>query len=212
MTEEPSASGEALSAGPPSSVGPPPSAASEDSAQEPAAEGGGPTLPGSPKLEGGGTFEKGGTLETPVRPRKPSLAVTRLIQAVWLGSGVFLMLTAAAAFSAASNSTDAANVAGAVLTRWHYIALFAPLLLMFLEWRRSRPVMLVILFIAVLLASFQALLDTRIRVIRNESFVPISSLAPNDPVRRQFGLLHGMSTLFLVGQVLAAGAAVATRE
>jgi hypothetical protein len=146
------------------------------------------------------------------RPRKPLLAVTRLIQALWLGSGVFLMLSASAAFSAATNPTDAANVVGAILTRWHYIALLAPLLLMFLEWRRSRPVMLVILFVAVLLASFQALLDTRIRMIRAESFTPISSLPSNDPVRRQFGMLHGISQLFLLGQVIAAGTAIATRE
>jgi hypothetical protein len=116
-----------------------------------------------------------------VPPRKSSLAITRLIQAIWLGSGVFLMLTASAAFSAASNTTDAANVVGAVLTRWHYIALFAPLLLLFLEWRRNRPAMLVILFIAIVLASFQSLLDTRIRMMRGESIVPISSLSPDDP-------------------------------
>jgi hypothetical protein len=146
------------------------------------------------------------------RPRKSSLAITRLIQAIWLGSGVFLMLSASAAFSAATNPTDAANVVGAILTRWHYLALLAPLLLMFLEWRRSRPVMLVVLFVAILLASFQALLDTRIRMIRAESFTPISSLPHDDPVRRQFGMLHGISQLFLVGQVIAAAAAVATRE
>lgn len=154
------------------------------------------------------------TVVTPAvpAPRRSSLAVTRLIQALWLGSGVFLVLTASAAFNAVSNTTDAANVVGAVLTRWHYIALFAPLLLMLLEWRRSRPFMLVILFIAVLLASFQALLDTRIRMIRDASIVPISSLSHDDAVRRQFGMLHGMSSLLLIGQVIAAGAVIATRE
>jgi len=185
MTEEPTEE----SIGEQQSAGLPPSTTPEEHPVEPAAE---------------------GVREVP--PRKPSLAITRLIQAVWLGSGVFLMLTASAAFSAASNSTDAANVVGAILTRWHYIALFAPLLLMFLEWRRSRPAMLVILFIAVLLASFQSLLDTRIRMMRSESIVPISSLSHDDPVRRRFGMLHGLSTLFLIGQVIAAGAVVATRE
>lgn len=144
--------------------------------------------------------------------RRSSLAITRLIQAIWLGSGVFLLLTASAAFNAASNTTDAANVVGAVLVRWHYIALFAPLLLMFLEWRRSRPVMLVILFIAVLFASFQGLLDTRIRMIRDSSAAPISSLSTGDPARRQFGMLHGMSSMLLIGQVIAAAAVVASRE
>ena len=139
-------------------------------------------------------------------------AIARLIQALWLGSGIFLLLTASAAFNAASNTTDAANVVGAVLARWHYIALLAPLLLMFLEWRRSRPAMLVILFVAILMASFQALADTRIRVIRGNSFVPISSLPHDDPVRQRFGMLHGLSSLLLIGQVIAAGAAVATRE
>ena len=145
-------------------------------------------------------------------PRKSSLAITRLIQALWLGSGVFLMLSASAAFSAATNPTDAASVVGAILTRWHYIALLAPLFLLFLEWRRSRTVMLVILFVAILLASFQALLDTRIRIIRAESFAPISSLPSDDPVRRQFGMLHGISQLFLLGQVIAAATAIAIRE
>jgi hypothetical protein len=139
-------------------------------------------------------------------------AIARLIQALWLGSGIFLLLTASAAFNAASNTTDAANVVGAVLARWHYIALLAPLLLMFLEWRRSRPAMLVILFVAILMASFQALTDTRIRVIGGNSFVPISSLPHDDPVRQRFGMLHGLSSLLLIGQVIAAGAAVATRE
>jgi hypothetical protein len=143
---------------------------------------------------------------------RSSLAIMRLVQALWLGSGAFLILTASAAFNAASNTTDAANVVGAVLTRWHYIALLAPLLLMFLEWRRSRPAMLVILFIAVMLASTQALLDTRIRSMRLDSVVPISSLAKDDPVRQRFGLLHGLSSLFLIGQVIAAAAVVATRE
>jgi hypothetical protein len=139
-------------------------------------------------------------------------AIVRLIQALWLGSGIFLLLTASAAFNAASNTTDAANVVGAVLARWHYIALLAPLLLMFLEWRRSRPAMLVILFVAILMASFQALADTRIRVIRSNSFVPISSLPHDDPVRQRFGLLHGLSSVLLIGQIVAAAAVVATRE
>jgi hypothetical protein len=148
----------------------------------------------------------------PTPPPRSPLAITRLVQALWLGSGAFLLLAASAAFGAASNTTDAANVVGAILTRWHYIALLAPLVLLFLEWRRNRPAMLVILFIAILLASFQALLDTRIRMMRLDSIVPISSLPSDNPVRRHFGFLHGMSSLFLIGQVIAAGAAVATRE
>jgi hypothetical protein len=95
-----------------------------------------------------------------------------------------------------------------MLIRWHYLALLAPLALMILEWRRARARMLIVLFVAIVLASLQALADTRIRIMRIDSVVPISSLSPADPVRRRFGMLHGISSLLLVAQVVMAGAAV----
>ena len=131
-----------------------------------------------------------------------------MIAALWLGSAFFAIVAATAAFRAASNSTEAANVVGAMLTRWHYLALLAPLALMILEWKRGKARMLLVLFVAIILASAQALTDTRIRIIRERSIVPISSLSPLDPVRRRFGLLHGVSSLLLVAQLVMAGAAV----
>ena len=95
-----------------------------------------------------------------------------------------------------------------MLMRWHYLALLAPLVLLILEWKRAKARMLLVLFAAIVLASVQALADTRIRIIRQESIVPISSLSPADPVRRRFGVLHGVSSLLLVAQVVMAGAAV----
>jgi len=118
------------------------------------------------------------------------------------------MLAATAAFRAASSPTEAANVVGALLTRWHYIALLAPMLLMILEWRRARTGLQLVLFIAIVFASLQALADTRIRLIRIHSEVPISDLSPRDPVRRRFGLLHGISSMLLLAQLATAAAAV----
>ena len=135
---------------------------------------------------------------------------TRLIHAFWLGSGAFLIAVAApSAFKAAGNPTAAANVVGAMLNRWHYIALIAPLLLLALEWRRARVLVLSIIFIAVILAAAQAMVDLRIRSIRAKSAIPISELSRQDPIRRQFGMLHGISSLLLLGQVIAAGVAIA---
>jgi hypothetical protein len=135
------------------------------------------------------------------------------VQAIWFGSALFLLAVAApAAFTATNSPNDAANVVGAMLTRWHYIALVAPLLLLALEWRRSRPLALVLLFVAVMLASSQALVDTRIRMLRFSSPAPISDLAPTNPIRRRFGLLHGISSLLLLGQIVVAGAVVATDD
>jgi hypothetical protein len=123
-----------------------------------------------------------------------------------------VILAALAAFRTLTTPTDAANVVGAVLTRWHYIALLAPLALIVLEWHRSRAAILGLLFFAVLLASAQALVDTRIRSMRMESPVAISALARDHPLRRRFGILHGFSSLLLVAQVVAAGAAIALDE
>ena len=138
--------------------------------------------------------------------------IQRLIAALWLGSAFFLMLAASAAFRAAPNPTAAADVVGAMLARWHYIALAAPLILFAIELRSVRRVVLIVLFIALLLAAAQAFVDLRIRSIRMRSPVAISSLDPRHPARRQFGALHGMSMFLLLAQALAAAAVVMTKE
>jgi len=95
-----------------------------------------------------------------------------------------------------------------MLTRWHYIALLAPMAMMILEWRRARARVQVVLFIAIVLSTLQAFADTGIRMIREHSPAPISSLSPQDPLRRRFGMLHGISSMLLAAQVLAAAAVV----
>ncbi|HEX9163915.1 MAG TPA: hypothetical protein VF980_19555 [Thermoanaerobaculia bacterium] len=136
--------------------------------------------------------------------------LARLIHAIWLGSGLFLVAVAApAAFRGAPNATVAADIVGVMLSRWHYIALGAPLILLFLDWRRGRVYVLAVVFVAILLAAAQAFTDLRIRGVRAASPVPISDLPREDPVRRQFGRLHGVSSLLLLMQVIAAAAALA---
>lgn len=122
------------------------------------------------------------------------------------------MLAASAAFRAAPNPTAAADVVGAMLARWHYIALAAPLALFALELRGARKVVLVVLFVAILLAAAQAFVDVRIRTIRNTSLTPISELSREDPVRKKFGALHGVSMLLLLLQAIAAAVVVMTPE
>ena len=134
--------------------------------------------------------------------------VTRFVHALWFGSGVFLIIAAWAAFKTAHNPTSAADFVGAMLTRWHYIGLAAPLALLALEWRRARLHVLVIVFIAVVFAAGEAMVDLRIRKIRAASPVPITELSRQDPLRKQFGRLHGLSTVLLLAQVLCAGAAL----
>ncbi|MFZ2492454.1 MAG: hypothetical protein WA208_13310 [Thermoanaerobaculia bacterium] len=113
-------------------------------------------------------------------------------------------MAAAAAFGAVTNPTTAADVVGAILTRWHYIALLAPLALFLLELKRLRPWILTMLFAAITFAAMQGFADLRIRSIRVALGVPVSYLDPGDPLRMQFGILHGVSTILLGLQVVIA--------
>jgi len=123
-----------------------------------------------------------------------------VIAAFWFGAGLFLIIAASAAFRAAGDPVTAGNVVGAMLTRWHYIALGAPLLLLAIEWRRMRTAVIVIVFMAILFAAFESLIDIRIHAMRISGD------------RRFFGMLHGISSLLLIGQVLCAAGAVGAIE
>lgn len=122
------------------------------------------------------------------------------------------MLASSAAFRAAGNTSIAADVVGSMLTRWHYIALAAPLALFALELRHVRRAVLLLTFAAVLLAASQAFIDLRIRAIRASAIVPISDLNRDDPVRRRFGALHGFSMMLLALQAIAAAVVVTSRD
>src|SRR5688572_27933745 len=108
------------------------------------------------------------------------------------------MLAASAAFRTPRTAIASDEVGGAILTRWHYIALGAPLILFALELRNARRLILIVLFTAILLAALQIFVDLRIRAIRRMSLTPISELRRENPIRRRFGMLHGVSMLLLV--------------
>jgi hypothetical protein len=122
------------------------------------------------------------------------------------------MLTAAAVFRVADNPGIAGDVVGAMLTRWHYIALAAPLILFAIALRRGRTMLALVLFAAIIFAALQSFADVRARSLRMRSAIPMSSRLPRDPIRRQFGMLHGVSSLLLVLQTLAAAVAVTARD
>lgn len=138
----------------------------------------------------------------------PPARFAKLLAALWFGAGAFILIAAAAIFRAAESPVIAANVVGAMLTRWHYLALLVPVALVFLLRNRARSIVLAALFTAIVLASVQAFVDLRIRQIRASTPIAISALDRDDPLRRQFGMLHGLSSLLLVLQVLAAAAVV----
>jgi uncharacterized protein DUF4149 len=136
-----------------------------------------------------------------------------VIVSLWFGSAAFLLFVAApAAFRASDSSTNAANVVGAMLGGWHYIALIAPLALLAIEWRRARGAVIAVVFAGVLFAATEAAIDLQIRALRASSPVPITALQKSDPLRRRFGMLHGVSSLALIVQVIIAAAATIAIE
>ena len=133
--------------------------------------------------------------------------ISLMLYAVWIGSGLTIALIAApAAFEAAPSRTIAAAVVGAMLERWHYIALAIPAILLVGEWRRGleNTRIVTLLSLALLLGSAQAFADLEIRRIRDSSIVPVSDLPAESAVRRRFGELHGASTVIMLVQIATA--------
>jgi hypothetical protein len=137
--------------------------------------------------------------------------LTLMLFAVWIGAGLTIALIAApAAFEAAPSRTIAAAVVGAMLARWHYIALLAPALLLVVEWRNglTNTRLVVLLSLAIVLGAAQGFADLEIRRIREASVVPVSDLPATSAVRQRFGKLHGASTAIMLAQIaVAMGAA-----
>lgn len=136
-----------------------------------------------------------------------------IVVALWLGGGVFLMAVAApSAFRFAPDSLVAGTIVGAMLAKWRYASIFAPLVLLIAEWRRERlqrtaPVL--VLVAAVMLASLQIFTDMKVHEMRAASPVAIGSLSKSDPVRKRFGMLHGISSSLMLAQLLLAAGYVA---
>jgi len=131
------------------------------------------------------------------------LALVRLLESFWLGSAIFLMAFAApAAFKAAGGPSAAASVVGAMLDRWHYISLVVPVLLLLLNLRAGRSAIIALLTVTTFVAASQGMIDLKVRALAAASIVPISSLASNDPVRKAFMSLHGMSMMLLLFQII----------
>lgn len=134
----------------------------------------------------------------------------RLSLALWVGGGLFMGLVAApAAFSAAASPEAAARVVGEMLSRWHWIAVLAPLVVLLAPtFRRRWPLALVV--VAVVLANSQWMVDNRIQEVRASVEGSVSNLDKDDPVRRRFGALHGVSMTLLLGQLLCGAGVIAS--
>lgn len=131
--------------------------------------------------------------------------VRMILLSVWFGGGVFLAAVGTpAAFAGSPDRTTAGTIAGLMLSRWHYVSLLAPAILLGLEWRDGlrRNLRMLLLAAAIVGAAAQVGVDMKLRAIRNSQPGGMSLLAPDDPTRRLFGALHGVSALLFGVQLL----------
>lgn len=138
------------------------------------------------------------------------LAIIRLVLlSVWFGGGVFLAAVGTpAAFAGAPDRVTAGSIAGMMLSRWHYVSLLAPALLLVLEFPEGfrRTTRIALLVVAIAAAAAQTGVDLKLRNMRANSAIGISNLPEGDPTRRTFGMLHGVSAgLFSIELLCALG-------
>lgn len=128
-----------------------------------------------------------------------------LLLAIWIGTGTAIILIGApAAFANSPDRSTAANIVGAMLHRWHYLALLIPAVLLIVEWRSGlhQTSRVMLLVAALLLATGQIAIDAKVHAMRQNSLTPISELAEDDPYRRRFGMLHGISSMIMLVHVV----------
>jgi hypothetical protein len=146
--------------------------------------------------------------------------VSGLALALWLGGAVAIGTIVAPAAFAVLNTSDAASLVGETLRRFHVVTYVAGVVLVAslavtalmgprprgFAWRMA---VASLMLIATLASGLWV--DRRIRAMRAEIGVPVSTLAHDDARRLMFGQLHGLSTL-LMGFTIAGGVALVFME
>ncbi len=136
------------------------------------------------------------------------MALRNLALAVFFGGGLATLLATRALFRAAESRKQGGYFSGAVLRSfqelrwWALVALIAVL-----HWRPLPDK--AVAAALVVLAAAGAAVDRRIRSLRDQIGGSTEGLAADDPRRKRFGALHGVSVLLLIAQTLIAAAALA---
>lgn len=130
--------------------------------------------------------------------------------ALWLGAAVlFSAVVAPAAFAVLPTRTLAGDIVGRVLPVVFYAGMLVGAIVVAAdaidaeEWRWSTRLVSGAL-IAIACASAQLIVGSRIDQVRSRISGPVDALAPGDPLRVEFGRLHGISVALLGVAMLAA--------
>jgi hypothetical protein len=141
----------------------------------------------------------------------PQLAalVQSLAFAVWLGGGLAVLSSTRAVFARLPTRREAGDVSGAILERFSSQQVAAAALFGISVLLGGPNASTYFGAGATLLLLVSLPVDQKIRKLRAELGGSTEGLAADDPRRKQFGALHGVSVLLLLGQIVCAGVALA---
>lgn len=146
--------------------------------------------------------------------RMTVIVIELVVLAFWLGAAVlFSAVVAPAAFAVLPTRALAGDIVGRVLPVIFYAGIAVGLVTIALaraeaeEWQWSTAVVSGALIVATC-AVAQFIIGSRIELVRSRISGPVDALAPGDPLRLEFGRLHGVSVALLGVAMLAAAAAL----
>ena len=132
--------------------------------------------------------------------------IHRLILTLWLGSIFFFAAAVAPALFRTLSGADSGAVVRELIPRIDAGGLLAGPLLIGLAWAvegrpsgRARVRAVLWGTMAVLAAVSLTVVTPRLDRLRARAVPSISALPSDDPLRREFGALHGVSTLLMLG-------------
>ncbi len=137
-----------------------------------------------------------------------ALGLRSLALAVWFGGGLAMLLATRAIFARAGSRTLAGTISGEALLRFQLLRGLAAVLLGGSALLGARGLATLLGLGCILLQLAASLADTRLRKLRTEIGGSTEGLAEDDPRRKQFGMLHGVSVLLLLAQIALAAVAL----
>ena len=129
-----------------------------------------------------------------------------LLVALWLGAALLAVaVVAPGAFAVLPTRALAGEMVGRVLPTVFGGAICLPLLALYIYSPARRLALAVVPSVVSIVAALAALavVDPRIAALRAAAVVPIDHLAPSDPRRALFGVLHAVSVALLGLAMLA---------
>ncbi len=137
-----------------------------------------------------------------------ALGLRSLAFGIWFGGGLAMLLATRAIFARAGSRALAGTISGEALLRFQLLRGLAAVLLGGAALFGARGLATLLGLGCILFQLASSPVDSRLRNLRSEIGGSTEGLAEDDPRRKQFGVLHGISILLLLAQIALAAVAL----